>query len=546
MRVWTLIDERSTAFFGLGLAKATRAPVAILSTSGTAAANFFPAVVEARYGRTPLVVLTADRPHELRDTGANQTIDQIRLYGAHAKWFVDLALPETTDAALRAVRSIAGQAVAAARNWPAGAVHLNVPVREPLVPVVRAGDLPSDRDRREPWDGRPAEQPYAAVSRPVHVPSREAVRALARDLRSAPRGLIVCGPQDDADFPKAVAGLAAALQYPILADPLSQARCGPHDRALVIDAYDPMLRVRAVAETPPDVILRFGATPSSRPLADYLTRHGGARQIVVDESPTWTDPLRLASDVIQADARATCDALSAEAARAAPGGEWASRWVSLAARARQAIAEQVASFAEPFEGRVFARLSEILPDGVTVYVGNSMPVRDLESFLPGTSRRIRFLGNRGASGIDGVISSALGFAAAGGPVVLVLGDLAFYHDMNGLLAAKLHRLAATIVVLNNDGGGIFSFLPQAQYPEYFEELFGTPTGLEFRHAAEMYGASFVRIDEPGALDEAVRRGAASNSLNIVEMRTDRTRNVELHGRVWAAVDEALQPLVQTR
>jgi len=542
-----MIDERSTAFFGLGLAKATRAPVAILSTSGTAAANFFPAVIEARYGRTPLVVLTADRPHELRDTGANQTIDQIRLYGAHVKWFVDLALPDATDAALRAVRSIAGQAVAAAQDGPVGPVHLNVPVREPLVPAIRADELPPpDRHRGDPWEGRPARRPYAAVSRPVHAPSPHAVRALARDLRSKPRGLIVCGPQEDPEFPQAVASLAAALQYPILADPLSQVRCGPHDRTLVIDAYDAMLRVRAVAETPPDVILRFGSTPSSRPLADYLARHGGARQIVVDESATWADPLRVASDVIQADAGPTCEALSAGAVRVSPDSEWASRWLRLCAGARQAIGERLASFAEPFEGRVFTQLSQILPDGAAVYVGNSMPVRDLESFLPSTSRDIRFVGNRGVSGIDGMVSSGLGFAAAGRPVVLVLGDLSFYHDMNGLLAAKLHRLAATIIVLNNDGGGIFSFLPQAQYPEYFEQLFGTPTGLEFHHAADMYGASFTRVEEWAAFDDAVRRGLASRSVNIVEIRTDRTRNVELHRRVWAAVDEALQPLVQTR
>ncbi len=549
LRVWTLIDERSAAFFGLGLAKATRAPVAILSTSGSAAANFFPAVIEARYGRTPLVVLTADRPHELRDTGANQTIDQIRLYGGHVKWFVDMPLPEANDAALRAVRSIAGQAVATAQDGPAGPVHLNIPLREPLVPTPRPAELPPAGERsREVWEGRDAGRPYTAASRSLRAPSPETARALARDLRSARCGIVVCGPQDDPAFPGAVAKLAAALQFPILADPLSQVRCGPHDRTLVIDAYDAMLRVRAIAEElTPDVIVRFGSTPASRPLADYLTRQSGARQIVVDENPVWTDPLRLATEVVQADPRLACETLLAAApAGGATGGEWASRWQRLGARARRAVRDRLATLPEPFEGKIFAQLGETLPDGATVYVGNSMPVRDVDSFFAGTPRRIRFVGNRGASGIDGVISSALGFAAAAGPVVLVLGDLAFYHDMNGLLAAKLHRLAATIVVVNNDGGGIFSFLPQAQHPEYFEQLFGTPTGLDFHHAAEMYGASFARVDGWEVFDDAIRRGVASHGLDIVEMRTDRARNVDLHRQVWTAVDEALQPLVQVR
>ncbi len=547
MRVWTLIDERSAAFFALGLARGTRAPVGLVSTSGTAAANFFPAVIEARYGRTPLVVLTADRPHELRDSGANQTIDQIRLYGAHVRWFVEMAPPEATDAALRAARTIACQAVAAAQDGPAGPVHLNVPLREPLVPVP--GEMPPVEERApDIWEGRDRGRPFAWTSPSLRAPAPDVVRALAAGLRSARRGLIVCGPQDDAAFPDSVTRLAAALQFPVLADPLSQVRCGAHDRSLVVDAYDAMLRARPLVETlAPEVILRFGATPASRPLAEYLTRYAAVRQIVVDESPIWNDPQRAATDAVLADGRLACDALlaaagrPADAASNAAGREWAGIWRRLGARARQAVHDRLAMINEPFEGKVFAQLSEVLPDGAILYVGNSMPVRDLDAFFPGRVGCIRILGNRGASGIDGLVSSALGVAAAGdGPVVLVLGDLAFYHDMNGLLAAKLHRLAATIVILNNDGGGIFSFLPQAAYREHFETLFGTPTGLDFRHAAEMYDATFARVDGWAAFDGAVRRAVASAGLDIVEMRTDRARNVDLHREVWAAVEEEVR------
>ncbi len=561
IRVWTLIDERSAGFFALGLAKALRAPVAVLSTSGTAAANFLPAVVEARYGRVPLVVLTADRPHELRDCGANQTIDQIRLFGAHAKWFTDVALPEATDGALRYARSLAAQVMAMAQQAPAGPVHLNVPLREPLVPTDAAQEIPTE-DRRQAlvWNGRPAGRPYAATSRALQAPDPDVVAALAGDLSRTTKGLIVCGPADDPALPGAVSRLAAALGYPILADPLSQVRCGSHDRSLVMDSYDAMLRVDELADAlVPDVIVRMGGTTASRPLLQYLQRHPHSRHVVIDGDGGWNDPLRVASDVVHADARLLCEALLAvvrgsrsapavlspsELSSAAPAGSpWAALWQRLGANARAAIRRRLDGLDEPFEGKVFSELSGLLPDGATLYVGNSMPVRDLDMFFPTVPTAIRMLGNRGASGIDGLVSSALGAAAgaaSGDPLVLVLGDLAFYHDLNGLLAAKLHGLRATIIVLNNDGGGIFSFMPQADVPEHFEALFGTPTGLDFRFAAEMYGAGFFRADDWEAFRTRVRQGLASDGLEIVEMRTGRDRNVVLHREVWSAVEAALR------
>ncbi|HET8678908.1 MAG TPA: 2-succinyl-5-enolpyruvyl-6-hydroxy-3-cyclohexene-1-carboxylic-acid synthase [bacterium] len=546
IRAWTLIDERSAAFFALGLAKASRAPVAVLSTSGTAAANFLPAVVEACYGRVPLIALTADRPHELRDSGANQTIDQLRLFGPHAKWFADLALPEATDAALRYVRSLAAQAVAAARALPAGPVHLNVPLREPLMPALGWDARPTD-DRGESREaqGRPAGRPYTAVAHAILAPDPGAVAALADELR-VERGLIVCGPADDPSLPAAVSRLAAATGYPILADPLSQVRCGPHDRSHVVDSYDAFLRLSALADAlVPDIVIRMGGLPASRPLQQYLQRHTRSRHVVIESGGGWNDPLRLASDMIQADARLLCDSL---VARLQPRGgmrpptdaPWPALWRRLGREAREAVNRQLGATDEPFEGKVFSELAAVLPDGATLYVGNSMPVRDLETFFPSVPTAIRILGNRGASGIDGLVSSGLGAAAAGGgPLVLVLGDLAFYHDLNGLLAARLHGLRAAIVLLNNDGGGIFSFMPQAAIPEHFETLFGTPTGLEFKFAAELYGAGFIRADDWTTFRNSVRGGLASKGLDVIEIRTGRDRNVALHREVWAAVEEAL-------
>ena len=541
LRVWTLIDERSTGFFALGMAKSLRRPVALLSTSGTAAGNFFPAIIEARYGRVPLVILTADRPRDLRDCGAPQTIDQIRLYGTHVKWFVDVAPPEATDGLLRYARMLACQAAATARERPAGPVHLNIPLREPLVPVRE--EMPPESTRiPSAWEGRDARRPYAAASQSPHAPDPPAVEALSQDLSETSRGLIVCGPADEAGLPEAVCRLARVLGYPVLADPLSQLRFGPHDRSLVIGGYDALLRVEEAAKTlAPDVILRLGGLPASRPLARYLQRHAGIRQVVVDADYGWPDPDHLASDVIHGDATLLCESLAATIRPRPPASPWAAPWVRLGEVTRRALQERLDALAEPFEGKALAELCDLLPSGSTLYVGNSMPVRDLDTFSFGGAKAIRVLGNRGASGIDGLISSALGAAAAGtGPVALALGDLAFYHDMNGLLAARRHALRATIVLLNNDGGGIFSFLPQAEYPEHFEALFGTPTGLDFRLAAELYGASFSRANTWETFRARVEESLASPGLDIVEVRTSRDRNVRLHQEIWAAVAEAVR------
>ncbi|MBM2848055.1 MAG: 2-succinyl-6-hydroxy-2,4-cyclohexadiene-1-carboxylic acid synthase/2-oxoglutarate decarboxylase, partial [Anaerolineales bacterium] len=264
-KLWQHLDERSAAFFALGIAKAQRQPVVLLCTSGTAAANFFPAVVEAHYARVPLIVLTADRPPELRDFGAPQTIDQIKMYGPYAKWFVEMALPEATADVLRYVRTVACRAVAEAAAPPAGVVHLNFPFREPLVPVP--AEVPFGEDEREAFEGRADGRPYTLVASGLRAAFPRGRQTLAAELLPGKRGLIIAGPQPDPDFPEAVTHLGTALGYPILADPLSGVRCSPHARDNVIDAYDAFLRDPAVVERlAPEVILRFGALPTSKPV----------------------------------------------------------------------------------------------------------------------------------------------------------------------------------------------------------------------------------------------------------------------------------------
>lgn len=522
-QLWMHLDERSAAFFALGLARASRAPVALLATSGTAAANFFPAIVEANLARVPLVVLTADRPHELRDNGAPQTIDQLRLYGQHVKWFVDLPEPDGTDQQINLVSTLAARAVATACADPSGPVHLNWPFREPLVPA---------RSQRQ-W------------TMPVRVrigelaPDRATVEELADELAQHARGLIVVGPQDDPLLAESVTNLARQLNYPVLADALSGVRRGPHGDATLIDGYDAFLRDSAMAEAlAPELVLRIGAIPTSKVLQQFVER---TRQIVVDPGG-WREPSNLASLVVHADPRLLCEALLSKTLRR-NDSEWSARWRHVNDATRRAIDAHHAEQAELSEGRVFRQLADLLPEGSLIYAGNSMPVRDLDTFLPRSPSALRCLANRGANGIDGVVSSALGASAATrGQVVLVIGDISFYHDLNGLLAARKHALDLLVVLLNNDGGGIFSFLPQAeQDEESFELLFGTPHGLDFHPFVEGYGGWFARVEDWAGFDAEVARALKDGGLQVVEVPTDRARNVEQHRAVWRAVSEALKP-----
>ena len=549
--VRVLLDERSAGFFALGMAKAGRRPVAVLTTSGTAAANLLPAAVEASLGRVPLILLTADRPAELRDRGAAQAIDQVRLFGTHAKWFAELPLLDGEAVTARHVRSVAARAVATAVAGPAGPVHLNIPFREPLVPDGPLGPLDGGQQ--------------TAVVAGVRTLADEDVGLLAWRLASVERGLIVAGPQDDPSFPAAVARLAAALHWPILADPLSLARCGPHDRARVVARGDQILRPGPWrAAHVPGLVLRFGAMPTSKPLLTLLEEERPA-QVVVDGDGGWREPAIGPTTFVHADASATAHALAdalgvgerrtgGSRLRPVParGHRWLDAWLAAdraADRALRGWLARTTDAGEPFEGAPFAHLADLLPDGGILWAGSSMPVRDMDAWLPAGPRAIRPLASRGANGIDGVVSAALGAASTGAPVVLVIGDVALLHDLSGLVAARRLGLAATIVVVNNDGGGIFSFLPQATaarpdagLPAHFEELFGTPHGIDLGPLVVALGAEH-RAVAPAELRSALETSVGAPGLRVIEVRTDRARNVALHREAAAAVAASLDELL---
>ena len=541
LKSWIHLDERSAAYFALGISRCLHEPVAVISTSGTAAANFFPAVVEAHYSHVPLLVVTADRPPELWDWGANQTIDQSRMYGSHVKWSVNMATPEVTRDLLRYVREVTSRLTSTATLSPPGPVHVNFPFREPLVPENVPEDVPDSlRGSQDIWAPRKQGRPYTRVEGGTRRVSPEGLKGLANDLRNAKCGVIVCGPQYDFNFPVGISILARRLGYPILADPLSQVRCGTHDRGLVIDSYDAFLRSKKISEAfAPEVVMRFGATPTSKALQNYLTQNRQARQILIHEGD-WQDPMHVATDVFHADPKQFANNLGDENLPSS-SNSWSNRWLKIAEEARKSILHQTREIEEMFEGRVFSELAEFLPGKGTLCAGNSMPVRDLDSFFPSTPNQTRFLSDRGASGIDGVLSTALGASAVSqDPTVLVLGDLSFYHDMNGLLAAKRYGLNVTIILLNNNGGGIFSFLPQREYPESFEKYFATPHNLTFQATASLYGLTYSKAESWQEFRNGVSSTMKRSGTAIVEIQTERERNVELHRHVWSAVTEACE------
>ncbi|HUQ39206.1 MAG TPA: 2-succinyl-5-enolpyruvyl-6-hydroxy-3-cyclohexene-1-carboxylic-acid synthase [Acidimicrobiales bacterium] len=515
--VHVFLDERSGSFFALGAAKATGRPAVVLCTSGTAAAQFHPAVLEAFHARVPLIVCTADRPPELRDTGAGQAVDQLKLYGDSLRWFAEVGAPSPADAERPYWRSIGARAVAAATGPPAGPVHLNLAFREPLVPSGAEVVLPPGRDDGLPWVASTGRRPQ---------PHPTDVDRLAFLIAAETRGVIVAGWGAGVD-PEAVERFAAAAQWPVLADPLSGARQGPN----AISTYDALLRSPGVLKSlRPDVAVRLGAPLTGRAGSSWLD--ASVRQVLVDPDGAWLDPNRSSAERVVADPSALLDAVTARGP-ARSGSFWLSTWLSAERAARRDLDLLLDSWTEPFEGRLARDLVAGLESGTTLVVGSSMPVRDVESFARPRSG-LRFLSNRGVNGIDGFVSTVLGAASAGDPVVALCGDLTLLHDAGGLLGAARRGIDATFVVLDNDGGGIFNFLPQAG-GDHFETLFGTPHGIDLSQLAAVHGIPSERVTKADDLMPAVQRAMGLGGVRLIVVPTDRADNVKRHRQAFEAV-----------
>jgi len=534
LRVHIHVDERSAAFFALGIAKATNKPTAILCTSGTAAANYYPAVVEANISRVPLIVLTADRPHELRDVGAPQAIDQIQLYGQHVKWFAEMALPENSLEMIRYVRTVCTRAAATALRAPAGPVHLNFPFREPLIPQL---------DREGLFELNERSGGYVKVHSGHLTLSNTEFEEVAKSIHSYKRGIIVCGPIDMTGLSEAIVELAERLQFPILADPLSQLRSSSFESKYIIDTYDTFLKnVEAKKWLKPDIIIRFGAMPVSKPLSIFLKENSDVCQFVVDGGRGWRDPGHVSSEMINCHEMEFCMSVLPFILKKTDDC-FLEKWVEINRITHKHIGE-ISKVDELSEGKLFYQLAEILPEGATLFVGNSMPIRDLDTFFHSNKKSIRIMANRGANGIDGTTSTALGAGLSSQPLFLVVGDLTFFHDLNGLIAAKQYGININIILINNNGGGIFSFLPQANHPKNFERLFGTPLDLQFEHAVKMYDGHYELITDWEHFYSAVRNSVANPGLNVMEITTNREKNILEHRKIWDSVSREISRFLE--
>lgn len=508
VKCWSVIDERSAAFFALGLAKATQAPVAVICTSGTAGAHFLPAVMEAFEGGTPLVVITADRPWELHGFGAPQTIPQVGLFGRSVR--ASEALPTPDEAGLTHLAAATARLVHVATSSPRGPVHLNVPFREPLAPPEGAQPLVID----------------PPTTRFVPARLTADLSVVTEAVTNAKRGVIVCGPRERHDgFGAWVHALGERLGFPVLAEASSNARFGFPN---AIGLYDALLRApKFAAGMKPDVVLRFGGGLTAKGPQAWLDS-SGARifEFVEDGSPI--DPAHTAEQLLQASVPFEFNVSRAQ------DGSWRRAWLDAQHAVLSTLSAQQ-GVSEPLIAREFIAA---LPPETNVFLSSSMPIRDVDAFAA-RGEHLRVFTNRGVNGIDGITSSALGVAAGTGrPTALLIGDVALLHDLTGWLVAKRHGLSLTVVVVNNDGGGIFHFLPVATRTAHFETLFGTPHGVDLAHVAGLAGATLHR---PGSLTEfghTVTR-CLEGGLHLVEVRTERSTNVDAHRALFTLLQESV-------
>jgi 2-succinyl-5-enolpyruvyl-6-hydroxy-3-cyclohexene-1-carboxylate synthase len=537
VRLHVHVDERSGAYVALGIALATGQPVAVVTTSGGATVNLHPAVVEADTAGVPLLLLTADRPPEMLGTGANQTIDQHGIYGSAPRWEVDLGVPEDRPGVVAHWRSVVCRAVAEARGGPRapGPVHLNLPFREPTVPAVDDGRTAVDGPFSQELAGRPGRAPWTEVARELVRVDDATVDRLAERIAGTERGLVLLGSRHDEPFRADLARLVAGTGWPVVAEPTSSLRGG--DRQ--VTAAHHLLGVPAwAAAHVPDLVLRIGRTGLSRNVEQHL----GATvpQVLVEPYGRWHDPRRALTELVVADP-ADLVARLADRLPAPASSAWLDDWMAAEATARSAVDAALDAIDAPTEPRTARDVAAAAPAASVLVVASSMPVRDLDLTMHPRDD-LRVLANRGASGIDGTVSTASGVALGGGaPVTLLIGDLALLHDGNGfLLSPDAERLDLVTVVVDNDGGGIFHLLPQAAYPGSFERVFGTPHGRDLGHLARLHDLAYAPVERAADVPGLVTDAHAAGGRHLIHVRTDRVENAELHRRLQRVVAEALR------
>ncbi|AWE08417.1 2-succinyl-5-enolpyruvyl-6-hydroxy-3-cyclohexene-1-carboxylic-acid synthase [Lysinibacillus sp. 2017] len=519
------VDERAAAFYALGLAKSTAKPVVLLCTSGTAAANYFPAIVEAKYARVPLIVLTADRPHELREVGAPQTINQVRLYGENVKWSAEFPIPDDALQTLPYIEHHTVRAVNIATTAPFGPVHLNIPFREPLL-IDFNEQLPKAH--------------FVKSYMNELVPSKQAMMELKEIIEHTKNGIIVVGELPLGTNTEHLWDFIREVKWPVMMESLSNLRTEvPEDcQALAITTYDALMKnERFKRNVRPQTVIRFGAQPVSKFLMQFITQSKPQNYMIIDEDPMFRDSTHVSTHFIHALPGAWLSDIKIEHTVA----EMA--YVEFWKMADLLAINEIEKYAEHAsdEGAMVQAMLASLPEGSDIFVSSSMPIRDIDTFLTTTNKNVQVFANRGANGIDGVTSTALGFSQGRKTrkTYLFIGDLAFLHDANAFIATRYQTCNLTIVVMNNDGGGIFSYLPQSKIEAHYEDLFGTPTALTFEKLASMYDMDYATATSSEEFSSALQASKHAD-VKLIEVFTNREDNVREHQALWTRIQEVLE------
>ncbi|MFK7898079.1 MAG: 2-succinyl-5-enolpyruvyl-6-hydroxy-3-cyclohexene-1-carboxylic-acid synthase [Myxococcota bacterium] len=580
LRTWIELDERAAAFFALGIAKATGRPAALVCTSGTAAANYLPAVIEAHYSRVPLIILSADRPPELRDWGAGQTIEQPGLYGRYPRWTAEVPIPTEGEDALRFAVQLAARSVANATGAPgraAGAVHLNWPLREPLAPPALDPSLPAASDASAASSPCAAESGFPggpAFTQANSIADPGDVADLVDRVRRVERGVLCAGPMAASpEWGAALARFAELSGWPLLADPASSLRALVNGTeaagsAPILDLGDVLTRTPGFAKRmQPDFVLRIGETPVSKAQRLWIEGAAPAEIWWLDDGLHWGEPSHRATRVLQGGGLSLLEAASDVLAGGAGQGEkaetseeadkaespqrfreraWCQAFEQANAEARVAV-DACAGREGAWSGvPIAAALTRAMPEGGVLFSSNSMSIRLLEVAYANSVSPFRILCSRGASGIDGINSTALGVAAGlRKPTALLTGDLAFLHDLSGLLLARRESLPLTLVVLDDNGGGIFSFLPVAAQGEAvaFEKLFHTPHDLDLAKVAALFEVDYHRANSVAELEAALAISLPAPGVSIVHARVDAAANAAGFREIIAAGVGAVEAIL---
>jgi 2-succinyl-5-enolpyruvyl-6-hydroxy-3-cyclohexene-1-carboxylate synthase len=533
--VYSHLDERSAAFFALGIGLATGTPSAVVCTSGTAVANFFPAVIEATQSGIPLLVISADRPPELRDSGANQTIDQVKIFGDYPLWAVDLPTPEAEPSALtiRYVRSIANRAVATTMSIRKGVVHINMPFRKPLEPIPVPQDITTIPTGAL---ARGESFPYIVHHHPTPKADDGTIHQLRERITSTQHVLIICGTHCPPTLAEPLHHLAQ--HFPVIVDGASGLRLQIDN---TITAYDTFLNMPHTLPVP-DVVMRLGYVPTSNWLNAYLdSLPAHVQRVHIHENGVWADDTYRTDWFIHADPTDCLLRVMDDLMMPSQPSDFYTAWQAIERATWEALASELAD--TWFDGAIVHRAVNLLPTGSVLFAGNSLPIRHLDQFGRGMNKGIHAHGIRGASGIDGNISVALGLGAGYGdtPLCAIVGDITAYHDMNGLLAVRRCGIPITLVVLNNDGGGIFHRLPIAQFEPEFTEYFLTPHGLQFQPVAELYGLAYANPTTFAEFDAVFTESIHGRKSTLIEIKTDSHADFEARKALLARVRSVVMP-----